>query len=328
MKTQKDLFDLIAKNEFRNKQTMIKYIADFVSLTDHAVTKWSNGATSINYDYLKKIVDHFKIRPDELFNSQSDLNYFKYKPINMINISEYRDYILTIDQLLSSAAEIPNAKISFQADEFPIFHFMPYKALTYFKLYAYAYDMNKLEMTYEEYVKKLDEFDLEPIFNSIACSYDNIESTEIWDYGILDNLLAQIEYFVELERFDNPTSKNQLLEDLLDLLDTFKILAASGEKSSGKRFDFFVKPFPLGRSFMIIDANQFQSVSLKVDTINSMTMFHAERIKESYTTFIASRDKSMAVGIGSEKDRMKYFKHLRNKILDIKNNQLDSNILL
>lgn len=323
MKTQRELFDLIAKKEFKNKKLMYKHVADFLCVSTDAVSKWSYGTTVINYVYLKKIIEHFKIRPDELFKPKSDYFYVKYNSLDMKNISLYRDYIYGLDQLLSSASNVPNAKIYFQADEIPIFHFMPYKLLTYFKLYAYAYDMNKLELSFEEYIKELDTYDLEPIFKSIARNYDNIESTEIWDYGILDNLLAQIGYFDELERFKSSDIKSQLLDDLCELLDNFKSLATAGEKSSGKRFDFFVKPFPLGRSFMVIDADQLQSVSLKVDTINSLTMTDRRLVDESYTTFFAAREKSLAVGIGSERERMKYFKNLKDKIVNIKNKQND-----
>ena len=326
MKTQRELFDLIAKKEFKNKKLMYAYIGELLYVSADAVSKWSYGTTVINYVYLRKIIEHFKIRPDELFKSKSDYFYVKYKSLDMNNISLYRDYISGLDGLLSNASKVPNAKIYFQADEIPIFYFMPYKLLTFFKLYVYAYDMNKVELSYEEYVEQLDNYNLEPIFKSIATSYDNIESTEIWDYGILDNLLAQIEYFDELERFKNADSKTQLLQDLSDLLDNFKLLATSGEKTSGKRFDFFVKPFPLGRSFMIIHADKQQSVSLKVDTINSLTMIDRRIVDESYTTFFAARDKSLAVGIGSEKERMKYFKYLKDKIDNIKNNQNDQNI--
>ncbi|MCA5004064.1 hypothetical protein [Sphingobacterium bovistauri] len=106
---------------------------------------------------------------------------------------------------------------------------------------------------------------------------------------------------------------------MLDLLERFQSLATAGEKSSGKRFDFFVKPFPLGKSFMIIDSIQQQSVSVKVDTINSLTIIQENIINEYYTTFLSSRDKSLALGIGSERDRLRYFRNLKEKIVSIKN---------
>ncbi|MCA5004063.1 hypothetical protein [Sphingobacterium bovistauri] len=205
MKTQRELFDFIVAKEFKRKKDMYTSISDFLYVSEHTVSKWSYGTSVINYDYLSKIVKHFNIKPDEIFNTKSDFFCARYKPLNMRDVSEYREYIQSIDNLLFAASKSHNTKISFQADEIPIFHFMPYKKLTYFKLYVYAYDMSKLEISYEQYVKELDSYKLEPIYDSIALNYDKIESIEIWDNGIIDNLLAQIEYIDELERFENLT---------------------------------------------------------------------------------------------------------------------------
>ncbi|WP_149913410.1 hypothetical protein [Sphingobacterium cavernae] len=324
MKSQKELFDLIAER-FKTKLEMNKKLAELLFRSDAAASKWNYGSTLIDYEKLKKIVEHFNLRPDELFHDNPEYVYVRYSPLDMLDLEKYRNYILGLDKLLSDASQIEGSKILFQADDIPIFYFMRYTSLTYFKLYVYAYDMSKVDFTYEEYVKRLETYNLEPIFQSIAFHYENLESTEIWDHGVVDNLLAQIEHFDELEKFTNPDIKNKLLDDLLDLIAKFKELASNGEKASGKRFDFFVKPSPLGRSFMIIQDDELRSVSLKMDIINSITMVSSRVLKDNYHIFKSSRDKSMALGIGSEKDRLKYFKNLTDKILKLRNGIKDIN---
>lgn len=324
MKSQKELFDLISER-FKTKEEMKKELADLLFRSDAAASKWNSGTTLIDYDKLKKIVKHFNLRPDELFHDNPEYVYVRYNPLDMLDLEIYRNYMLGLDTLLSNASQVVGSKILFQADDIPIFYFMPYTSLTYFKLYVYAYDMSKVECTYEEYVKCLEEYNLEPIFQSIASNYENIESTEIWDHGVVDNLLSQIEHFEELEKFTNANTKNKLLDDLLDLITNFKELASNGEKTSGKRFDFFVKPSPLGRSFMLIQDDELRSVSLKMDIINSITMVSSRVLKDNYHIFKSSRDKAMALGIGSEKDRLKYFKNLTDKILKLRKRTQDNN---
>lgn len=315
MKSQKEIFDRIfILKGFNTKSEMHNYLADAFCASVPAVAKWCNGYTTINYETLRQIVNHFELSPADLFNENEYWTLFNFKKIDMKDISTYRTYMESFRNILAYAVDAPDVQIFFHADEIPIFHFMHYTKLTYLKLYAYAYDKDKLDITYEEFCNNLSTYELEPVFHAIANYYSRIPSIEIWDDQVIDNVLFQIKHFEILNRFSDPLSKQILLDELMDLINSFKLTATNGEKSTSKRFDFFRKPAPLRKGYMILQANNQKTLSLKIDTINSMTSNRSNAVNFFYNSFRATMDKSTALGIGAEGDRVRYFRRLIDKI--------------
>ena len=317
MKTQKEIFESIFElNQFSSRKEMYEYIANEFCASVHTVNKWCSGIIGVNYVQMQQIVHHFKLSPADLFNDSPNWAIFNLRQIDMKDLSSYRVYMEHINNLLARAVNSSDAQIYFHADEIPVFHFMPYTNLTYFKLYAYAYDVIKLDHTYEEFCKYISKIKLEPVFRSISDNYNRIPSIEIWGDHVIDNILFQINHFEILQRFDSPRSKKILLDELMDLIKSFQVTATNGEKSTGKRFDFFRKPAPLRMGYMIIQAGNRRTLSLKSDTINSMTSRSHASVDFYYNSFRSSMNKSTALGIGAEGDRVQYFRSLCNKIYE------------
>lgn len=319
MKSQRKFFDDLVLR-FKSRTELFQVLADKMHVSTETISKWSYGKTSLSYDRLVQIKHLFDLKPSDLFLSSPRYLSFDHMMFDMNDIADYQHYMSEFADRLSRAAEAPDACIYFLADDIPIFHFMPYTRLTYFKLYTYAYDRLKIDISFEEFENQLEVYNLEPLFMQIAESYEQIPSMEIWDDQVLDAILFHIEHFNILERYQHPETKNALLDDLSQLLGDFRVVSTNGLKKTGKRFDFFRIPTPIRAGYMLLQAHDKKTLTMKIDTINSISTFNTDFVETYWRSFKASIDKSTALGIGAERDRTLYFKNLMRKIEEAKTN--------
>ena len=313
MKTQKELFEALTAR-FGSRNEMCREVGLRLSVSADTVSKWGYCNIMLSYDRLQKLVELFELGPEDLLHSRPNLITFEYQPLHMDDMEGYRNYIESFNQLHQKLVDMPDVFISFHADDIPIYHLMSFKLLTYFKLYSFACDGQQLTVTFEEFMERMESYNLEPIFEQIVSCYERIPSIEVWDEWVLDTLLYQVEHFDILERYANPDTRIAILEELKALLDRFQAMARSGTKPSGVRFDFYRRHSPSKKGYMLLRGNGKTRLSIKVDTINSMSANNPNIVDGFAKAFHATVNKSTAVGVGAERERTMYFRNLRAKI--------------
>lgn len=313
MKTQKELFEALTAR-FGSRNEMCREVGLRLSVSADTVSKWGYGNIMLSYDRLQKLVKLFELGSEDVFHSRPDLITFVYKPLNMDDMEGYRNYIEGFNQIHQKLVDMPDVFISFHADDIPIYHLMSFKLLTYFKLYSFASDVQQLAVPFEEFVERMQSYGLEPIFEQIVSCYERIPSIEVWDEWVMDTLLYQIEHFDILERYVHPHTRIAILEELKALLERFQTMARNGVKPSGVRFDFYRRHSPSKKGYMLLHGDGKTRLSIKVDTINSMSAHNPNIVHGFATAFQATVNKSTAVGVGAERERTMYFRSLRAKI--------------
>lgn len=313
MKNQKELFEFIA-TRFNTKKEMKVFLARELSVSVDTVSKWAYNRSVLKFDTLKKIVSLLGLNPSDIFTLGAKDVIINYKSLDLNDIDSYKEHLSRVALFLASAAGCSESIAVFLADEVPIFHLMAYPKLVYFKLYAYGYEMNSIEESYEEFICRVQSYNLEPLFDEIVGRYNQISSTEIWDENAIDSIISQMQNLDALEKFNEPESKLELLDELSYLLQELKMLAKSGRKSSGKSFNFFLKTTAVATGYVIIKTSHMQSLSMKLDTINSVTTYDKNMVEDLYRSFQASLENSRIRGYVPEAERQQYFKLLMRKI--------------
>lgn len=319
--TQKELFERIAIH-YKSKNALCKTIAKAMNASEKTVEKWISADTELKFNRLYDIVNYLKLTPMDLFKDSQGLVYFQFMPMDMNDLDRYYSYISMLAVTFRRLADNKDGKILFMADEIPIFHFMPYKQLTYFKLYQYYCDMQKsedsdevkAELYYEDFTAELDKLDLAPQFEAIHDAYQQITSREIWDDTILDGLLYGLYELSSLCRFRDTKVIQPILAELKELIEQFRIKGNRGKKSGGVRIDVFKKRTPVRQGFMVWKCPGQDFLSIKLDTINSMLTFDPEMIRMFKSKFKADMDRSKAFGMGDIGERISFYDGLIEKI--------------
>lgn len=312
-----ELAELIL-SRYRSKEETKRAICDKLNVCPETVHKWLYGERGIPMDRYIDLVEKFEISPLELFNGQRGLVCFQYRFLAGEDMDSYIAYISGMAGMLEAVAEDPQSCITFNADEIPIFHFMPFRLLTYFKLYCYSYEMQKgnafQDVKFEDFVQEMDAFQLDGIFDRIASAYGKIESREIWYDELLHSILYNLRFMEGLLRFKERDTVACLLDELQALVDNFQKLAVLGKKPNGRKFDFFRKPFPGGVGGMLVCTAEQKIASIKVGTINSMSTTDRVFVEGFEYGLNGIINQSSILGVGSEIERTRFFGGLFDSI--------------
>lgn len=319
MITQQEFIDLIVPR-YESKTQAFEAIGNALSISPSAVKKMANGTTELTYDRLSHLVGHYKILPEELFTPRKSLINASYVSLDAQDPSNYIRYINGLLAALTAAAADPTSKIMFAADEIPIFHFMRSKRLTYFKLFCYGYSMHKYDCTFEDLEKVFDGLGLEAIFEQIVTQYDTMDSTEIWDDYILEPLCDQIYFMHGVDAFREPTTVNELIVELRNLIKDVAKLCDAGKKTAGGKFEFVRRASRISPGYMLTETAGGMHLNIKLASINSLSVSNPQIISEMYKNFQSAMDMSIPFGVGVKREQKIYFKNLlmRTTELDAK----------
>lgn len=305
-------------SRYRSKEEAKRAICDKLDVNPETVHKWIYGERGIPMDRYTELIEKFDISPLDVFDGQPGLVCFGYRFLAGEDIDTYIGYITGLALMLEKIADDPYSSITFNADEIPIFHFMPFKMLTYFKLYCYSYEMQKGNafqgIKFEDFVQELEKYSLDSIFDRIAAAYGKIESREIWYDELLHSILYNLRFMDSLFRFGKIDTLALLLDELNALVENFHGQAIRGKKDSCKKFDFFRKPFPGGVGGMLVCTGSQKIVSIKVGTINSMTTEDRVFVEGFEYVLNGIINQSSMLGVGSEIERTRFFCRLFDSI--------------
>ncbi|PRD54708.1 hypothetical protein [Sphingobacterium gobiense] len=310
---QETLFKIIERR-FENTSDFQQAMNDILGVEESNIRRRLNGSTQLRYAELQKLVEKFSISRHELFPDPDEDVSFKYIRLDYPSIENYLRYIQGFASTLEGAAAISESKIYFVADDIPIFHYMRFPELTAFKLYSYAYDMKIVNMSFEVYLDIFREQDLLPIFRRISNAYNRIQSVEVWDDDVLETLLSSIGGKQDLNCFERSETVAMLLGQLKELLYGFRTLAESGEKDPGVKFEFFKNESINRLPYMMLSNGSASSLTLKLQIINSMNTGQPEFVEEGAKWFDATVNKSLALSMGAERQRNRYFQLLHDRI--------------
>lgn len=310
---QETLFKII-EERFDNKLDFHQAVADILGVEISNVRKRTNGSTPIRYYELQRLVEKFSISRHELFRDPDDDVGFRYIRLDYPSMGNYLRYIQGLAGMLENAAAVPESKIYFVADDIPIFYYMRFPELTAFKLYSYLYDMKMVNMSFEDYLDLFRAQNLLPVFERIDRAYNRIQSVEIWDDHILEMLLFSIGGKYDLNCFDDRGTVGILLGQLKELLYGFRTLVESGEKDTDVKFEFFKNESLNRLPYMMLVNGSDSSLTLKLQIINSMHTGQSEFVEEGAKWFDAAVNKSLALGMGAERQRNLYFQLLHDQI--------------
>lgn len=146
--------------------------------------------------------------------SQHNLSFI---PLMNPEMKELPLFVETILAELKKLCDSPKSSLKLFFKDLPWFHIMEYEELTYFKMYIYYTHIVSVEMSFEKFVEALHKMNLTACFSQIIAVYETTPSQEIWDEGVLNNVLLTLEQYQVYGKFEQKES----LQLLLDQLDSF-----------------------------------------------------------------------------------------------------------
>ena len=309
------LFDIIQKALPANL-ALVDVISDLLDVGADASYRRIRGDKPISFEEALKLCRHFQLSFDML-TGLKPIHQFDcmYRPINMSNPNEYINYMQTLSKHVEKLKASHDSSILMSAMDIPVFHILPQKELTLFKVYTWAQSVYDNELCMDDFMKEFEKPEILTCYQKISENYELIPSAEIWMEKTIDATLRLIGYYVDICSFSNKELPLLLCEQLLTILNKLQQWAESGTKGARTTpFQLYVSEMELENTYLLMKQPEVSNCAVKLYTINSLNIFDQEFCRETENWLDKLAQRSTLLCGSSEKERVKFFHSQRQKI--------------
>lgn len=325
---QRILFNLIEERT-GNPNKLTKELEQLLSIENRSLRNRQRGDTYLTLPEFYRLARHYKISLDDIAlklendsNNRGDLEVklsdVSYLPLLSGDFMELKYYI---ENLRAEFERLRNqgdhAWLKMTCAEVPLVHLMAFEELAYFKIYTYYYHIVKLDITFEEFLKKVQPLKLNEHFKVIAEAYGSISSEEIWDGFTFEKLLRLIAESVFFGKFEKQKTLDLLLDQIDSLVDYIKTMVAGGIKMQGGTVELYYFESVMRESFVLIGSDNIPATALlKIFMIQSVGIKDPDFSMYLDLTFQALRGRSNPANKCSELVKTKLMKKLAKQVED------------
>ncbi len=305
-------------------KSLVDELSDILKVSNDSAYRRIRGETALTIDEVSKLCAHYRIPFDHFAQTDSGKSSvtFQYNHLSA-DFGRFEEYLSGLIQHMDTIKKTEPKEIIWCAEDVPIFHHFRYPKLSAFKLFYWTksilnapeyenhkFDPNLMSASALEKVKKI--YDL----------YVKIPSIEIWTEDTLNSTLKQIEYYSESGLFATAEDAKSVLDEVDQMIHGLERQVAKSVKFTGEvpapgdncEFKLYFSDLMVGTNTILITAGSSKVCYLSINTFNSRATtnpgFHEEN--DRWVKNII-RKSTLISGV-SEKQRMKFFKLLYDKI--------------
>jgi len=304
------------RSELNSNQSLVDTVSDLLNISIDAAYRRIRSEKKLDMDELFTLCNHFHISVDSIFRMETDQLAFQYSQLDLNNLDCYLQYMKNFSDRLSRLAVVKDKEIRISALDIPIFHFMPFKELTLFKIFCWTNSVNEYRGTFNSFMEKIENQELFDLYGKIWSDYNHIPSVEIWTEQTIDTILRLIDYYAETGHFSDKQTALLLCNQLLKLIDNLQLNVERGRKnenSDHSAFTFYLSEIDLENNFAIFKSAETITSLIKLFTINSIATSHHGFGQEILLWLDNAIRKAVLLTGASEKVRIKFFQGMRNK---------------
>lgn len=319
---QKELFNHI-KGSLPSHVAMADALADLLNISYDSVYRRIRGEKPISLNELKVICEHFNISLDQVLQLHSNKVLFTDLEANG-NIINFNQYLQGLIEQLQHFKSFNRKELRYLSKDVPVFHFFYFKELAAFKSFFWSKSiLNQPELENRNF--NLTDFDVTEYFEQgqkILNSYNDIPSTELWNYESINSTILQIEYYRDAGIFE--TTK-----DLNTVVDSFDATLAHLQKQveKGRKFmpgvgdvghkaslKFYINEIILGNNSILVSLDESKMVFINHIVLKYISTSDKKFTEKAFNNFHNLVSRSVLISETGEKERYKFFKALRERL--------------
>lgn len=312
---QEQLFVQIRKN-LPEHYSLVDLVAEILSVSTDAAYRRIRGNKTLDIDEIVLLCSYFNLSFDRLFHIDTNQLQCFYSPLDMTDSQTYLKYMQKQCKNVSQLKSLPGCEIIFSATDIPFYHFLPFKELTLFKLYAWHQSAYHTQDSFTTFLNKMVSDDLLECYRLTVDSYCRIPSLEIWTQNTVDHSLMLLEYFYDTGHFTGREIPLLLCEQFMELINTIDGWTKHGVKNSETHtaFKLYLTHFFLESSLILLKHDLAMQCTLKLFTINSLNITDQAFCRETRQWLDTLIQRSLLISGASERDRYIFFNGQRQKI--------------
>ena len=300
----------------------IQKLAKILNKGLESIRRRFTGDTVLSANELEEIAKAYRLPIDELIHGKSDQFLFNFN-FHAAKVKKFEDYLISVAKDLQEFSGSSNPHIYYAAEEIPFFIHLFFPKLLSFKFFIYG----MTSWNFPNYQDQKFHFGLmSPQFVEMAqqmsYKYATVPTTELWTLSIIDKSLNQLEFLVDIDRFENPDDAIVICQTLLDLTQHMEAMAEVGQKfppgqsdfSQAGSFDLFFNELAYTGNTILTSNNQGKSLFTTLrhpNYLKSSDSSICDHIEEWLKNLIQN---STSISNGGVRKRRWYFNRLYKKI--------------
>jgi len=312
---QKFLFDIIKK--LSPDKTLASVISGLLGGSNESAYRRIRGEVPLYFEEAVILCNHFHISMDSLVGGTGQNQILcNYSPLNLTDVNDYLIFVKNASDSLERSGLSHKCEIILSAIDIPLFHVLPYRELTLFKLFSGSKSVYGCKTDYDTFAKEvgtnkcMDEYHEKTMIN-----YQLIPSTEIWTDSTTDAIIKLLNYHYEMNHFNDKKTFLSLCGQLSDLINNLQAWVEKGVKGPKEvPFRFYLSDTDVGNSYILFKNAETSSCFIKLYTINGLITSDKRFCKETENWLINTAHRSTLISGASEKIRFNFFEEQMRKI--------------
>lgn len=295
--------------------SMVHELADLLDISTDSMYRRIRGETSLTFDEIGNLCNHFKISFDSFINLESGNVTFNYTLMKEGQMS-FKQYLTSIrdDLKIIKASKAP--LITYACEDIPIFHSINFIDNASFKMmYWMKAILNIPELENVKFSSNAVSDDLKDLGQDIYQLYCSIPSTEIWTESTIISTLKQIEFFWEAGMFYNKEDALAVIESLRKTIEIIQKQATEGTKVIDRNkkdneidnYQMFFSEIEITNNCVLVNMGATQAVYLGHLSFNTMNTSNATYCNQTEIWMNNLIRKSTLISKVAEKNRYKFF---------------------
>jgi hypothetical protein len=319
---QQQLFTYLKEN-IPPHLSLVDELCDLLNLSADSVYRRIRGEKPISLAELKRVCEHYHLSIDQLLQLQNESVLFDAPGMNSVP-GEFIEYVKGMLAQFRYFNSFKSKEIQYLCKDAPIWYFYLFRDLAAFKTFFWSKTINN-HPALSNKVFSLEEYPYEDCFavgQQALQLHSQIPSVELWNLESIHSTINQVAYYRDAGNFKSQKDFDAVINSFHQLLDHLQLQAEKGVKfmpgatelTYRAPLQFYVNELILGNNTMLLtlDDKRLSMVSYSVfNYLFTRDERFCTKIDNTFTTLLS---RSTLISKTGEKDRIRFFNALREKV--------------
>lgn len=319
---QKELFNYI-KEGLPAHISLVDTLAELLDISYDSVYRRIRGEKPITLDELKLLCEKFNLSLDQVLQLNSNKVLFT-DPEAYEDSKDFNHYLSGMVQVFEQFRQAQKKEMLYLSKDVPIFHFFYFKELTAFK--SFFWDKSILNNpVYDNQLFSLKNYDATAAFamgQKILQAYNEIPSSELWNYESINSTILQIEYYRDAGIFESQADLDAVVNSCDAMLQHLqkqaekgvKFLPGVGEAGYKAKLNLYINEIILGNNSIMAELDGQRLSFINYIVLKYISTADKKFTAKTFDNFNNLVSRSVMISGTGEKERVRFFKTLRERI--------------
>lgn len=323
---QQQLFKKI-REQLPEHLSLADELSGLLGLSADSVYRRIRGEKPVDLDELQKICRHYQLSLDGLLQLNSEAVLFQAPGVSngYIPFAKHMEGMLAQFRYFNS---FKKREIYYLCKDTPFWYFFLFPAMACFKTFFWSRTINN-EPELQQQKFSLESFPAEECRKTgwlLLEEHSKIDATELWNLESIHSSINQVAYYRDAGIFREHKDLLAVVDDFIRMLDHLQMQAergitfmpGDGDLKPHANLQFYVNELILGNNTVLLKLDDQQMSMVTYSVFNYISTRDERFTAKAFGTFNTLLSRSTLISRSGEKERIRFFNTLRDKVNDLR----------